>query len=103
MNVANMYIGQGACRYGITTGYHCNQISQLVANYSYIFNGVLLGFGGMVGATPHTAAPGDSGGPWMNGAIAFGIHTADNGSTDYFMPIERISVQGLYILTYWTP
>lgn len=101
MNVANMYIGQAACYYGITTGYHCNTITALALAFS--IGGT--GFGGMIGSSPTTVQGGDSGGPYMNGGTAFGVTIAywTPQNMDIYMPIERIAVQGLYILTYYTP
>lgn len=94
-----MVVGQNICRYGIASGYRCGQIG--ILNATFTSGGTT--FNGFVGISPATSSGGDSGGPVMYVNSAFGSHwgtvSVSNISYSMFMPIERISVQGLYILT----
>ncbi len=100
----NQYVGEWVCAYGKVSGYRCGQISD--KNFQphppgcyYCFtstfirvhrDGVALGGQG-----------GDSGGPWMYGNTAYGIHhgKVDSNGDGIYMAINYVSYLGLTVLT----
>ncbi len=102
--LASTYIGMPTCRYGKSTGNHCEGSILSIGLYLVDLNGTA--FWGMNGTTPAAAFYGDSGGPvyYNNSAIAVlkGVYTLSGYTYEVSMPLERIAVQGLYLVT-WYP
>lgn len=96
---SNMMVGDWICKWGAVTGFTCGNISSL--NYNSLGDG---GFVRVDGGGVDLSSPGDSGGPWYYDAYneAWGIHqnhASDNTLDAVFMPVSRISVAGLAVLT----
>lgn len=86
------YIGENVCKYGITTRAGCGVITSTNFNGTYVrVHSDLVDLG----------EPGDSGGPWYSGNIAYGLMTGDiePGNDAYYMAINYIDYLGLDVLT----
>jgi streptogrisin C len=68
---ASSYVGLFGCRFGQTTPFHCGTVTLL--DYPVTYSGVTVE---TLTLTDTCAEPGDSGGPWMSGNIAYGIVAA---------------------------
>lgn len=68
---ANPVDGQTICRYGQTTGAHCNTVEDL--STCATFDGIETCR--LVRMDTDEAEGGDSGGPWYSGNTAYGFHT----------------------------
>ena len=91
---SDQYVGEYVCKYGKTTGAGCGTISDLY--YSYRGGTYIRVHSGTV----DIGEPGDSGGPWYLGNIAYGIMTAhfpDNNDALY-MPVDNYHILDLCIL-----
>lgn len=85
--------GARLCRFGKTTGAHCNYVLYL--------NRCLNGACHLTQAEINTAEPGDSGGPWYYGGTAYGIHTGEVEGRDVFTPTTYFdeAIAGLRVAT----
>ncbi|GAA4901894.1 S1 family peptidase [Stackebrandtia albiflava] len=83
-------VGASVCRAGSTTGWHCGIVQALNQTVSYP-GGVLYG----LTRTNVCAEPGDTGGPYLSGGNAQGIHVGGSGNcasggTSFFQPLRPI-------------
>ncbi|MCA1783760.1 MAG: S1 family peptidase [Intrasporangiaceae bacterium] len=69
-SASNIALGDIVCRFGRTTGSHCDGV--YATNVSKTSNGYT--YGRLVALGSRQADTGDSGGPWFNGATAWGLH-----------------------------
>ncbi|GIG62461.1 hypothetical protein Lfu02_68330 [Longispora fulva] len=95
-------VGQSVCRSGQTTQWHCGTVTQL--NYSVNYGSITV-----TGLTKSDACSeaGDSGGSWVSGTTAVGLH--EGGTTNgchvttheaYFEPVnEALTAYGLTLYT----
>ncbi|WP_412538298.1 S1 family peptidase [Longispora sp. K20-0274] len=99
-------VGQSVCRSGQTTGWHCGTVTEL--DYTAVYGS--LSVNGLV-KTDACSEAGDSGGSWVSGTTAVGLH--EGGTTNgchvsthvaYFQPVNKaLSAYGLTLYTGSTP
>ncbi|MGY0237121.1 S1 family peptidase [Longispora urticae] len=95
-------VGQSVCRSGQTTGWHCGTVTQL----NYTANYGSLSVTGLV-RTNACSEAGDSGGSWVSGTTAVGLHEGGTANgcqvtthEAYFQPVnEALSAYGLTLYT----
>lgn len=95
----SLVVGEWVEKYGAATGWRSGRI----VNRNYNF----LGAGGFVEVAhpqgQNMSSGGDSGGPYYTNAQAFGIHVDSarltNPNNAVFMPVSRISVSSLSVVT----
>jgi hypothetical protein len=96
--------GNYACKMGHVTGYACGQITAV--NLPQSCPGPQnVCYSGMFEMMP-SGWYGDSGGPVMNGSEAWGIiHSivTSNNNRIRFMPVQRISENQNFLITWWIP
>lgn len=95
--------GDRVCHYGMTTGKTCGNIRNKYYAPSYISNAQKRFVVVHNRYNRDISGNGDSGGPWYNGQIAYGIHsgTAPYGNQGYidgiYMPINYVRDLGLWV------
>lgn len=97
---AEQYVGEYVCKYGIATGAGCGTISDLY----YYWSDQDGYFVRIHNDSTSLADLGDSGGPWYQGNIAYGITSAripnnNSGNNDaLYMPVDKYDILDLCIL-----
>ncbi|PKO21093.1 MAG: hypothetical protein CVU38_16635 [Chloroflexi bacterium HGW-Chloroflexi-1] len=88
---ANQYVGEYVCKYGRMTGAGCGHITSLFFDGDYIR---------VHSDTTDLCEPGDSGGPWFGGNIAYGLMSGhlEPGNDAYYMAADYVSILSLCIL-----
>lgn len=87
--------GGQVCHFGASSGYSCGTI--VATDACIIVNGTMGCPYIRVRDAQH--APGDSGGPWFLGSIAYGIHHGSTSQYTYFMPAEAYGWKGYNVYT----
>ncbi|HEV2780995.1 MAG TPA: S1 family peptidase [Actinophytocola sp.] len=83
----------GICKSGATSGLTCGQVNLLWQTVCYPEGCV-----GDMAATNVFAAPGDSGGPWFAGAVAYGLTSGGGGGVTFFQPVvEALNAYGIWV------
>jgi hypothetical protein len=95
-------IGASVCKQGMTTGYTCGTISSKTFLPSYVPSG-LATFIRVEGGSTNLSEPGDSGGPWVKGSTAYGIHNCGIGNDSCCMAIDYASTLGVSVLLWSAP
>ncbi|MEV6522300.1 S1 family peptidase [Longispora sp. NPDC051575] len=95
-------VGQSVCRSGQTTQWHCGTVTEV--DYSAVYGSLTVN--GLV-KTDACSEAGDSGGSWVSGSTAVGLH--EGGTTNgchvsthvaYFQPVgEALAAYGLTLYT----
>ncbi|NJC98086.1 MAG: hypothetical protein FIB03_17420 [Anaerolineae bacterium] len=96
-------IGNYVCKYGVVTGYTCGYISSknvqgdvnIPAYFTFIRVNNTAGYSDL-------SSPGDSGGPWFNGTVAYGIHhghALDDPNDAIYMAINYVEGLGVSVVT----
>lgn len=84
-SVANPVVGANVCKFGITTGFTCDEIhslnNTLTDDEGYVIESLVQTKG-------HNLEGGDSGGPWFYGNAAFGL-SFGHRRTGFFWLFER--------------
>jgi len=71
-SVGSVAAGMTICRFGLTSGYACTQVTKYWGSVTY--SDVGMTFNGLYyAASPGIVKPGDSGGPWFYNSTAYGI------------------------------
>ncbi|WP_402372978.1 S1 family peptidase [Isoptericola rhizosphaerae] len=82
---SNPPVGTRVCRYGRTNDATCDRVALL--------NQCRGNYCGLAMVYERRAAPGDSGGPWYYGNVAYGVHsgyiTIDSQRRDVFTPLQK--------------
>lgn len=91
---ANQVVGEWICKQGKTTGWTCGTLN----NKSYCFDGACTWIY-VTGGTVNLSEGGDSGGPWVNGEVAYGTHVFGGGNNSGYMAIDYLSGIGVSVLT----
>jgi streptogrisin C len=100
-------IGEFVCHFGIATRGACGQVTAFVVSADTVDEaGNVLGTVRGLTETSACSKPGDSGGPWIDGTLAVGIHSAGfgfcgPGQAAYFVPINQTlsDLPGVEVLT----
>jgi streptogrisin C len=87
-------VGTSICRSGSTTGWHCGTVETLNQTVRYSNDRVVQGMTG----TNVCSEPGDSGGSYISGGHAQGIHSGGSGGDcgtpdrhrSYFQPLQEV-------------
>ena len=105
---SEMVIDELVCKYGRVTRLTCGRISRVDYRPSYVPNATATYV--RVHSSDDLSRPGDSGGPWFAGGIAYGIHSGGfqdflwiEGNDAIFMPVNYISDLGLSVLLRSSP
>ncbi|MFC5804995.1 S1 family peptidase [Streptomyces formicae] len=97
-SAGDSYVGQAIERSGFKTGRRSGTVTAVNVTVNYSAGPVY----GMV-ANNSCADPGDSGGPYLAGTVALGIHSGGSGTcaspgTEYYQPVkEALSTYGLSV------
>lgn len=101
-------VGEFVCKYGITTGYTCGNITSTNYTPSSYVPGATADYVWVDSTTQDQAEGGDSGGPWFSGETAYGLtsgayHGGGGPGSPYngavVAPVDAINALGVSVLT----
>ena len=96
---SNQVVGGYVCKYGKTTNYTCGYITSKTVSLNYVTNSNAT-FIRVSRDNKQLSAGGDSGGPWFNGNIAYGVHSGGTSTSSVYMAIDYVpSCIGVNLLT----
>jgi hypothetical protein len=94
---ASQTTGEYVCKQGMTTGNTCGTITS--TSYCVSSTGACTWIY-VSGGSVNLSEPGDSGGPWFSGNIAYGTHVFGWGNDSGYMPVDYFSGIGVTVVTY---
>lgn len=94
---ASQTTGEYVCKQGKTTGNTCGLIS--TTSHCVTSTGVCT-WVYVSGGSVNLSEPGDSGGPWFSGNLAYGTHVFGWGNDSGYMAVDYFSGIGVTVVTY---